>query len=224
MRGPVAGTASSCAGASVRIASSAASSSRRSNGRPSRSKRSGELHGSARPSRAATAPRRAGRQNRCISAAAVASASSVVRRRPGRQRSSISALRVGSMREQPDRAVSVPEPKRLRLVHALDVIRELHLDDDLRAVGELRRRNELGIARLERLAELEVPRDRQWAPSATTLSGSTSSSGNRSASSAAHASASSAQTITVGPEPERVAPTAPRGNLARTSSRMREGR
>ena len=35
---------------------------------------------------------------------------------------------------------------------------------------------------------------------------------------------SSAQTITVGPEPERVAPAAPAGGLARTSSRIREGR
>ena len=128
------------------------------------------------------------------------------------------------MGEQANGAVPVPAPQGLGLADALEVVGQLNLDDDLRPVRKPGRRDELGEIRLERLAELELPGNRQWAPSATTGSVSTSSSGKRSASSAAQASESSAQTITVGPEPERVAPAAPAGGLARTSSRIREGR
>ena len=47
------------------------------------------------------------------------------------------------MREQPRRAAPVPESERIRLVLALDVVWELHLDDGLGPVGEPRRRDEL---------------------------------------------------------------------------------
>ena len=62
------------------------------------------------------------------------------------------------------------------------------------------------------------------APSGTTRSDITVSSGKRRRSSAAQASASSAQAITVGPDPESVAPTAPAGSSPRTASSSGDGR
>src|SRR5262249_46523059 len=117
---------------------------------------------------------------------------------------------------------AVPEGERLGLLKALGVQVVGDLEDDLSAVRQPRRCDELRVRRKEGLAELELPGQVQCAPWATTGNSRTSS--YRSASSWRQASASSAQTITVGPEPESVAPTAPRGSSARISSRTDDGR
>src|SRR5581483_4926951 len=131
-------------------------------------------------------------------------------------------LRVGG--DQQHGAVAVPEAQRLRLVDALGVVLEGDLQHRLGAVRQADRCDELRVGRRERLTQLDLPRDPQWAPSAEMRSGSTSASGNRVSSSREQVAASSAQTITVGPEPESVAPAAPAGGSARTASRMRDGR
>ena len=62
------------------------------------------------------------------------------------------------------------------------------------------------------------------APRGETASSSTSWSGKRAFRAAAQAGGSSAHTMTVGPEPESVAPRAPSGRSARTDSRASEAR
>jgi hypothetical protein len=130
------------------------------------------------------------------------------------------------VREQLHSAAPVPTAQRVGLVLALDIVRQLDLQDRLGAVGQPHGCDELRVGRLVSLADHELPRpwDRQCAPSAETPSDSTVSSGNRSSSARAHVSASSAQTITVGPDPDNVAPTAPAGSSARIASSSAEGR
>jgi hypothetical protein len=132
--------------------------------------------------------------------------------------------RPGVVVDQAYGTTAVPEPERIRLVHAFDVVVDVDLDDDLHAVREAGRRNELRERRVKGLAELEVPGEVQWAPCEDTGSTMTVSSEKRSSSSAAHVTGSSAQAITVGPEPDSVAPTAPAGSSARIAFSRGDGR
>jgi hypothetical protein len=68
---------------------------------------------------------------------------------------------LGIVSEQPDGTIAVPEVEHLRLVLALDVARELHLDNDLGSIGEAGGRDELGVAGRIRLAQFELPGDPQ---------------------------------------------------------------
>src|SRR5204862_4781598 len=84
------------------------------------------------------------------------------------------------------------------------------------AVGERRAVALRGVGRPLVGVRQSVP-----APAGETSSGRTSASGKRAARAAAQAAvpSRSAQTITVGPEPDRVAPSAPWGRLSRAAAR-----
>ncbi len=81
------------------------------------------------------------------------------------------------------------------------------------------------VARLVRGPGPDVhEHDVHRAPRGATSSSTTSWSGNRALRSAAQAARSETHAITVGPEPDSVAPAHPGGRLARTASRTSEGR
>ena len=216
--------------AASRSASSASSRRRCSYGRPWRSRSAAVARSSApRPRRsAATSTSSEGARHSRSSAAAIASSAwssyaspSGV---PGTQRSIRYARDSGSW--SISRTAPCPSQKRSAsgswTLSTSSSTRDLQ--HRLGAVREPDGRDELRERREERLAELELPGKVQCAPSARPAACSTVSSGKRAARSAAQASASSAQTITVGPEPESVAPAAPRGRSARIASRSGEGR
>ena len=127
------------------------------------------------------------------------------------------------MVDQARRRLPVPEAERLRLVDALRVQVVRDLEDGLGAVAAgapAQRASSTGRRTARRARAAREGSVRALGETAQLSDGLVAALAARRRS----ASASSAQTITVGPEPERVAPTAPGGRSARISSRSGDGR